>query len=191
MFLPLSEKIDNQKLFDNYELIKNDYHNFLNNGYFFDYSHEYNLTAMDDQFTGFVPVNNDYFWKVCPLIYNRKPITRMPNDVVNSFTTNLLLSLDVLPVLAVFSILEPQSEIDPHIDTDERISGFSYPNSVVKYHFSLDIPNDCSLVVGEENRTLKNKDLNPFDERTLHYAYNRSTLKRGVLISSYIRTELY
>lgn len=191
MFLPYSDKIDNQKLFDNYQLIKKDYHKFLDSNYFFDYSHEYNLTSMDDEFTGFVPVNNDYFWKVCPLIYNRKPINRMPIEVVSSFTTNLLMSLDVLPVLAVFSILEPHSEIDPHIDTDERIAGLSYPNSIVKYHFSLDIPDNCSLIVGNENRVLKDGDLNPFDERTTHYAYNKSSLRRGVLISSYIRSELY
>lgn len=191
MFLPLSNKIDSDKFFVNYQHIKQDYIKFRDNQYFFDYSHEYNLTSMDQNFTGFVPQNNNYFWKVCPLIYNRNLITRMPNDVVHSFTSKFLMSLSVLPVLAVFSILEPHSKIDPHIDTDERIDGLSYPNSVVKYHFSLDIPEKCGLIVGSEERILNDMDLNPFDERTTHYAYNYSSSRRGVLIVSYIRSDLY
>lgn len=193
MFLPLSEKIDNNKLFDNYEKIKNDYIKFRDNQYFFDYSHEYNLTSMDDNFEGFIPKKENYFWKVCPFIFNRKVIQRMPEEVRNCFTTNLIMSMDVLPVLAVFSILEPHSKIDPHIDTDERIAGLNSLNSVVKYHYSLDIPfsGQSGLVVGDKQVILKNKDLNPFDERTVHYAYNQSDQPRGVLILSYIRKELY
>ena len=110
------------------------------------------------------------------------------------------MSYEIKPILAVFSILEPGSEIDPHSDYDDMIvmkeSQILYPGvetSVVKYHYSLDIPEDgeSALIVGNEKRILKNKDLNPFDETTTHWAYNRSSRRRGVLIVSYLRQELY
>jgi aspartyl/asparaginyl beta-hydroxylase (cupin superfamily) len=202
MFLPLSDRIDNQKFFDGYQNIKNDYLNFRNEDYFFDYSHDYQLTSTTDFSKVTLPKSTGYFWQVCPLIYNKQILPIVPEEVRNSFTANLIMSFPVLPVLAVFSILEPHSDIDPHIDTDERIvmnENASYrPNqivmsSVVKYHFSLDIPTDgeCALIVGDEKRLLNNRDLNPFDERTTHYAYNHSSSRRGVLIVSYIRKDLY
>jgi hypothetical protein len=199
MFLPLSKEIDNQKLFDNVEKIKNDYLNFLNKDYFFDYSHDYNLTS-NENLEGFVPKKTDYFWKVCPIIFNKKIISFFSKDIQDCFTSSLIMSFDVLPVLATFSLLEPHSEIDPHIDTDDHIAMHNYNipvhlrrTSVVKYHLSLDIPDDgeSGLVVLNKKRVLKNGDLNPFDETNTHWAYNRSSKRRGVLIISYLKHELY
>jgi hypothetical protein len=202
MFLPLSEKIDSKKFLDNYDFIKKDYLTFRDKNYFFDYSHDYQLTASKDFSQLELPKSTGYFWQVCPLIFNRQVLPIVSKDIQESFTTQLIMSLEVLPVLAVFSILEPKSKIDPHIDTDERILMNNPPeytmpqmvmNSVVKYHFSLDIPKDgeSALIVGNEKRVLNDRDLNPFDERTTHYAYNQSSFRRGVLIVSYIRKELY
>ncbi len=202
MFLPLSDRINNQKIYESYDLIKKDYINFRDKNYFFDYSHDYELTSTTDFSKVVLPKSTGYFWQVCPLVYNKQILPIVPEDVKNSFTANLIMSFPVLPVLAVFSILEPHSDIDPHIDTDERIimnENASYRtnqivmSSVVKYHYSLDIPEDgeSALIVGEEKRILKNGDLNPFDERTTHYAYNHSSSRRGVLIISYIRKDLY
>lgn len=194
MFIdPDSSLLDTSIFKDNYGQIKEDYIKFRNYDFFIDYSHEYNLTASDD-FLGFVPtLTPDYPWKVCPLIFNRKEITRTPKQCRECFTTQLLLNQPIKPVLAVFSILEPGVELEPHSDGDERIDPKYMGSSVIKYHFALDIPSDgeCGLVVNDEQRILQNGDLNLFDEKiTQHYAYNSSANRRGVLIASYIRDEV-
>lgn len=187
-------KVDVSIFSDNYEDIKNDYIVFKNNPFFIDYSHTYDLTSLDGNFFGFIPsYTPDFPWKVCPLIFNRKPILRTPIQVQECKTVELLLNQSIKPVLAVFSILEPGVELEPHSDGDERIDKQYWHSSVVKYHFSLDIPSDgpSALVVNGEERILKNKDLNLFDEKlSEHYAYNKSSNRRGVLIASYIREEV-
>ncbi len=195
MFLPPSEKIDQSKFLNCYDQFRKDYLEFKDKDYFFDYSHAQSLTfnKIENAHNVVLPKSTGYFWQVCPIIFNKNIIPIVSKDVQESFTANILMSMSVLPVLAVFSILKPNSDIDPHIDTDEHIADLSYPNSVVKYHFSLDIPNDgeCALIVGNTKRILNNNDLNCFDERTTHYAYNHSNSERGVLIVSYIRKEIY
>ena len=191
---PELSKVDTSVFHLNFDKIKKDYIDFRDNNYFIDYSHTYNLTSLDGNFFGFVPTCTPEFpWKVCPLIFNRQKITRTPPEVQNSSTVDILLSQTIKPVLAVFSILEPGVELEPHSDGDERIDSHYWHSSVIKYHFSLDIPNDApsGLVVNEEERILQNGDLNLFDEKlSAHYAYNRSSNRRGVLIASYIREEV-
>lgn len=197
MFLIPSPKINYNLIIDSYDHILNDYINFLNNEYFFDYTHENNLTCsnVNDSQSISLPKSTGYFWQVCPLIYSKQIIPIVSSDIRNSFTSKLLMSLDVKPVLAVFSMLEPNSRITPHVDRDyhiQRSNGIFTNSSIVKYHFSLDIPNgECGLQVSDENRILKNKDLNIFDESNMHFAYNMSNSRRGVLIVSYVRSELY
>lgn len=187
-------KIDTSIFYDNYDIIKGDYFNFKSNPFFINYSHTYDLTSLDGDFVGFVPTYTpDFPWKVCPLIFNRQKILRTPLQVQQSETVRLLLSQPIKPVLAVFSILEPGVELNPHSDGDERIDSRYLQSSVIKYHFSLDIPSDgpSALVVNDEVRLLKNMDLNLFDEKlSAHYAYNKSSNRRGVLIASYIREEV-
>jgi hypothetical protein len=199
MFLSLSKIIDNDLLLDNYSNIRKDYNNFVSKDYLFDYSHDYNLVCNDlSQLK--TPEKTDYFWKVCPLIISGKPIPIVPQEVQSSFTTNFLLSFEVKPVLAVFSLLEPHSEVEPHFDTDDEIvmKNSHVPfhlrkTCVVKYHYSIDIPdgNQCGLTVLDETRILKNKDLNPFVETSMHSAFNRSDYRRGVLIISYLKHHIY
>tara|TARA_B110000977_G_C10884463_1_gene418855 strand:+ start:107 stop:724 length:618 start_codon:yes stop_codon:yes gene_type:complete len=197
-FLPVSDKLDFYKILNNYEKIKQDYLEFSNMGVHFDYSHEYDLTKDISELS--LPLNTGYFWQVCPLVFKREIVPFMPSFVYESFTTKLLMSLKIKPVLAIFSIFEPYSEIPSHIDMDDEIvcntKNIPYQEretSVVKYHLSLDIPsgNSCSLVVNNENKVLKNGDLNIFDETNPHWAYNQSPQRRGVLIVSYLRNELY
>lgn len=192
---PSLSRIDTSIFTDNYGQIKEDYIKMRNYDFFIDYSHTYDLTANpDDDFLGFVPtLTLDSPWKVCPLIFNRRFIKRTPKLCRECFTTELLLNQPIKPVLAVFSILEPGVELDPHRDGDQRIDPNYANSSVIKYHFSLDIPTngECGLVSNDEERILSNGDLNLFDEKQSdHYAYNSTAARRGVLIVSYIRDEV-
>jgi hypothetical protein len=187
-------KIDTKIFTDNFGAIREDYIKMRNYDFFIDYSHEYDLTAANDDFLGFIPtLTMEHPWKICPLIFNRKIIKRTPKQCQECFTTELLLNQPIQPILAVFSILEPGAELQPHSDGDERIDPRYSGSSVIKYHFALDIPSDgeCGLVVNDHQRLLSTGDLNLFDEKlTEHYAYNTSQNRRGVLIVSYIRDEV-
>jgi len=199
MFLPLSEKVDNQLILDSYDKIKEDYFNFLGDykKYFFDYQHSWDLNF---GWGSGLPKNTGYFWQVCPLIYGRYPVPGMiwHKEVEECFTTQMIASFKVRPILAIFSVLEPNGIVDPHSDYDDDLmssfDGIRKPGeTIVKYHLSLDIPDDgpCGLKVGGEERILKNRELNPFDERSTHSAYNKSSKKRGALIMSFARSEIY
>jgi hypothetical protein len=197
MFIdPKLSKIDIKIFTDNYTKIKEDYIKFRDSNFFFDYLHEYgkNATPNDDFYKEFVPSNTPEFpWKVCPMIHKRKPLCIVPKECRECFTTKLLMKQPIKPVLATFSILEPGAELEPHSDADENLDPKYCGSSVIKYHFSLDIPSDgkSALVVNNECRILNDGDLNLFDEKlSLHYAYNRSANRRGVLITSYIRAEV-
>ena len=173
MFINEATKIDTGIFTDNLEEIKKDYTRFRDMDYFFDYSHTYNLTADAGDFSNFTPKMTGYKWQVCPMIFNRRAIRVVPLEIRHSFTTDLLLSQEVKPVLAVFSILEPGAELDPHSDGDKRIDPQYWDSTVYKFHFALDVPEDgdSGLVCGGETRLLKNGDLNVFDEEGEHYAY--------------------
>tara|TARA_B100002019_G_scaffold289535_1_gene305355 strand:+ start:37 stop:642 length:606 start_codon:yes stop_codon:yes gene_type:complete len=192
---PSLSRIDTSIFTDNYGQIREDYVKMRNYDFFIDYSHTYDLTANPgDDFLGFTPtLTPDSPWKICPLIFNRRDIKRTPKLCRECFTTELLLNQPIQPVLAVFSILEPGVELEPHSDGDQRIDPNYANSSVIKFHFGLDVPpnGDCGLVVNGEKRVLENGDLNLFDEKlSSHYAYNQSASRRGVLIVSYIRDEV-
>jgi len=199
MFLPLSEKVDNQLILDSYDKIKEDYLNFLGDykKYFFDYQHSWDLNF---GWESKLPKNTGYFWQVCPLVYGRYPVPGLlwHKEIEECFTTKLIMSFKVKPILAIFSVLDPNGIVKPHADYDDELmasfDGIRKPGeTIVKYHFSLDIPDDgpCGLKVGGEERILKNCELNPFDERSTHSAYNKSSKRRGALIMSFARSEIY
>lgn len=196
MFIdPKLSKIDTKIFTDNYDRIREDYIKFRDSDFFFDYSHEYDLTSVDGESPVKFELSNTpgFHWKVCPVILKKKPLHIIPMECQKCFTTEILMKQPIKPVLATFSILEPGAELEPHSDGDENLDPKYYGSSVIKYHFSLDIPSDgeCGLVVNNECRILNNRDLNLFDEKlSLHYAYNRSANRRGVLITSYIRAEV-
>jgi len=194
MFLPLSEKINNSKLLDNFDIIRNDMISLWKEGYFSDYKHS--LDELRDS-----PTKTNVFWQVCPLMYKRKEWPNLSSRIKESNTLEIVKNLGVQPVLSIFSYIAPGGEVVPHTDHDDELVENSKDiphelrtNSVVKYHFSLDIPEDgeSALIVGDEKRILKNGCLNPFDETTIHTAYNHSpTTPRGALIISFLKTDLY
>lgn len=182
MFLIPSTKIDHRKLLDNFDTIKDEYSKIPLED-FFDYSDV--KSGMEEMINS--PKNTGTFWQVYPLINLMKP---WPDR--KSKTIDLLLDLGVIPLLSAFSILHPNSQIDPHEDHDEsKVEDDS--TTVVKYHLSVDIPNDgnSALIVNDESRILKNKDLNVFDESSTHWVYNRSSKIRGVLLISFLKKDLY
>jgi aspartyl/asparaginyl beta-hydroxylase (cupin superfamily) len=190
--MPLSTKINNSLFVDNYDAFKHDLLKFKDS-YFSDYKHS--LDELRD-----FPTRTGVFWQVCPLMYKRKEWPNLPPEIQSSETLKILKSLEVKPILAIFSYLAPNSDVIDHEDHDDELGEDTRhiphnlrTNSVVKYHFALDVPTvgDCALIVGDETRILKNKDLNAFDETTTHSAYNLSNAPRGVLIVSFLRSEIY
>jgi len=193
MFLNPSEKVNFDIILDNIDNISKDYFKFKEQDLFFDYTHN------RDEFL-VTPKKTDYFWQICPLMLDGEDFPNMPEEIKNCFTLKLLKELNVIPVIGSFSILNPGGEVVPHTDHDDEVREHTQhippserSNSVVKYHLSLDIPSDgeCALIVGDENRILHNGDINVFDETVTHSAYNRSQHKRGVLIISFLRSDLY
>ena len=177
-----------------FDLVKRDYKTFLEKGYNVDYQHEFDLTV--DDMT--LPENTGYFWQVIPLMLKGKPLDLMPEEVQNCDTVKMLQNQSVLPLVAVFSILEPNSQIDPHRDADDELvyNSRHLPLSkrkdhVVKYHLGIDVPEMCGLSVGGERRTLRNHTLNVFNETQEHYAWNQSNQRRGVLIVSYLHNDIF
>jgi aspartyl/asparaginyl beta-hydroxylase (cupin superfamily) len=147
-----------------------------------------------------LPKNTGYFWQVCPLIYGKHPIPSIfwHEEVEECFTTKMISSFKVKPILAIFSMIEPGGIVKPHRDhDDDLLVGFGYTKTgketIIKYHLSVDIPNDgeCSLTVAGQTRLLNNGDLNPFDETSEHSVVNTSTQRRGALIMSFLRSEIY
>lgn len=198
MFLQPSDKINTLEWHKNYQLIFDDFSTAMDIGYHFDYKHEIdisnpkNLNTIKKQLT-----QTDYFWQVSPLIYNREPIPFLPEKIKNCHTIKMLMDNNVKPIFAVFSVLAPHSEIDPHVDTDDEIvTGEKHipwqnrNNSIIKYHFGIDVPNDNYLVVNDNVKQIHENKLLCFDETNIHYAYNQNDKKRGVLIVSYLKSEL-
>jgi ornithine lipid ester-linked acyl 2-hydroxylase len=181
MFLKPSDKIDIQKLIDNFEIIRNDYLSILPDE-FYDYtSLRYGI---ENLLKG--TQNNNEDWQVYPLMYKFKPWQGR-----NLKTVEILQSLGVTPLLATFSKLAPNSEIPPHEDHDETVIG-DKTTTIIKYHVVVDAADDgeCAIGVGNETRIMKNGDLNIFDESMTHWVYNRSSKPRGVLIISFVRKDI-
>ena len=197
MFMPHSTKIDTQKIIDGFNHIKQDYLWSVENDYWIDYVHELDISGPVDPS---MLTRNGHFWTIVPLIFRREVFPFAPEYLKNSYTVNLLMSLEVKPVIAIFSMLAPHSDIDPHIDTDDEvvlntkhIPWDQRDTHVVKYHMGLDVHDDgpACLVVGDEEQQVEEGKLVAFDETITHYAYNHSSKKRGVLIVSYLHDELY
>ncbi|MGE5626407.1 MAG: aspartyl/asparaginyl beta-hydroxylase domain-containing protein [Bacillota bacterium] len=93
-------------------------------------------------------------------------------------TTRLLDSLP-LPKIeghapeALFSILQPGTQIPPH---------FGLANYKLVAHLPLIVPADCAIRVGNETRGWKEGECLVFDDSFQHEAWNRSQELRAVLI---------
>jgi hypothetical protein len=179
MFISSLPKLDHQGILDNFKIIQDEYRSITLDRYF---DYPYDDAGIDDLLKQ--PTNTEYFWQVYPLMYLYKPWPER-----SSQTIDLLMSLNIRPLLATFSILRPHSKIDKHQDHDESAVN-DFTTTVVKYHLTLDTISGAGLVVGDEDRPLKPGDLNIFDESIDHWAYNNSNKVRGVLIISFLRKDL-
>jgi aspartyl/asparaginyl beta-hydroxylase (cupin superfamily) len=181
MFLAPSNKVNIQKLKDNFEVIRNEYLS-LTPEDFYDY------TSLRSGIENLInkPENKGEFWQVYPLMYQMEPW-----QGVISPTVKVLLDLGVTPLLATFSKLAPRSEIPPHEDHDQAVVGDS-TDKVIKYHMVIDADptGECAIGVGNESRIMSNGDLNVFDESVTHWVYNKSDAYRGVLIISFLEKDL-
>lgn len=206
MFLPVSGKINTTLWEDSYTDIASEYKRTIDDGFHFDYKHEIDISELDISDPNNVEAmmaqmtKEGYFWQVTPLIFARQVVPIIPEYLQKSKTVEILMSERVKPVIAIFSTLAPKSEIDPHIDTDDEIvtGQKDIPHEerdthIVKYHMGLDVPTDgdSCLVVGDVTEKVEEGKVLAFDETITHYAYNRSTKKRGVLIVSYLFDEIY
>lgn len=75
---------------------------------------------------------------------------------------------------AFFSILRPGTYIPPH---------FGLSNLKLTVHLGLDIPANCAIKVGEEQRGWQPGEVLVFDDSFRHEAWNRSGQDRAVLIT--------
>lgn len=201
MFLPVSDKLNTQLWKDNCADIASEYKRSINDGFHFDYKHEIDISDPSDAQAIMSQMTKDgYFWQITPLIFARNVVPIIPEYLQKSKTVEILMSEKIKPVLAIYSTLEPKSEIDPHIDTDDEIvtGQKDIPHDerdthVVKYHMGLEVPSDgdSCLVVGDTTEKVEEGKILAFDETITHYAYNRSSQRRGVLIVSYLHDELY
>lgn len=196
MFIELSDKIDNDLIINSLEEIQKDYRWCIDNDFWFDYTHNIDLVDPNPDLL----TRNGEFWTVVPLILAGEVLDFIPERLQNSHTVKTLMGMDAKPVIAIFSMLEPNSDIDPHIDTDDEvvmgtkdIPWNERESSIVKYHMGVDVHNDgdARMVVGDASEKVSEGKLVAFDETITHYAYNHTSKKRGVLIISYLKHELY
>ena len=110
-------------------------------------------------------VNNN--WMNWGLYVDNKPLGY--NSKLCPITTSILSKIPGIQI-AGFSVMKPNSMINPHTDT----TGLKF-NSMA-YHLGLDVPNDgvCELFVDNKHMKEKNGKAFLFDATFLHYAKNTS-----------------
>jgi tetratricopeptide (TPR) repeat protein len=105
------------------------------------------------------------------------------NTDIAAFFYETLSALDQLPIYCLdenpfevfFSFLKPSQSIAPH---------FGQSNHALTVHLPLDIPPNCYLKVGSEERSWQQDEVLVFDDSFLHSAHNHSQQTRVVLIFS-------
>lgn len=179
MFLEPFPKLNHELLLDNFDTIKKDYHWVKENNLFVDYQ------SMDEMLNE--PQNTGHWWQAYPLIYNKEPWPGVDSKLK---TLKLMDELSVKPILATFSVLNSFSRINSHRDHDEHCIAGRDDTTVVKYHLGIDSNENCGMVVDDETREVVEGKFNIFDESTDHWAFNNSDSVRGVLILSFLRSDL-
>lgn len=182
MFLTPFNTLNHQVILDNYIILQRDYHWALDNGHFVDFN---SIDHSKD-----APTKTGYYWQMFPLIYNKKPWPHKDLDINHLNSLKIIEQLTVQPILATFSLLLPDSDIADHEDHDEDCIAGTTNTSVIKYHYGLSCYGDCGLRVGSAVERVENGKLNIFNESMTHSAYNHSQFKRGVLILSFLESDL-
>lgn len=184
MFLAPSTKFDSSYLLDNLKIFQKEYEQALSSNSFLDYSSvETGTKDMIDK-----PVNQNHEWQVYPLWYKFNP---WPHKEYLE-TIEILKKLQVTPLQAAFSKLLPNTLLPWHEDHDESTVDRN-DTTVIKYHLTLTESDSgsCGLENLDESRILKVGDLNIFDESETHRAYNYSDQERGVLLISFLRSDIF
>ena len=109
-------------------------------------------------------------WGVIPFMFFGQKYDNVCDKCTN--TWDLLKDIPGL-LTASFSVLSPGTEIVPH-------TGFT--DKVTRIHLGLKIPTDCALVVDNTKIEWKEGRCFFFDDTKQHYAYNRGSSERAILI---------
>jgi hypothetical protein len=182
MFLPYPKNINVKKIIDNLDIIKEDYFKLITKD-FYDYK---SVEKGIDSILNGPETTDDAKWQVYPLIFKYSP---WPDRI--NLTIKILENIGPYPLLATFSKLQPNNNIEPHQDHDETLVD-AYDTTVVKCHITLEstIGGDSTLTVGGETRILNAGDINFFDESVEHSVSNNGNTSRGVLLISWLRKDL-
>lgn len=184
MFLEPFNKNDVNIILENFNIFQKDYYDAVTEGNFLDYSSV--KTGIKDMIAN--PSNSNSHWQVFPLWYKFNPWEGRENLK----TIEVLKKLQIRPLQAAFSKLLPNTILPWHEDHDES-SVHRFDTSIIKYHLTLSNPGigDSGLEIKDkENRILKEGDLNIFDESMTHRAWNNSDKERGVLLISFLRSDI-
>ena len=116
--------------------------------------------------------NND--WKNWGLMY--KDVALGKNAELCPLTTAMLNTIPGIRI-AGFSLMTPNSVIDPHTDT----TGIKYGS--LAYHLGIDVPDkdSCFLIVNGEKKSEENGKVIIFDSTYIHSAYNITDKERCIL----------
>jgi aspartyl/asparaginyl beta-hydroxylase (cupin superfamily) len=88
-------------------------------------------------------------------------------------THTLLRACPIGPGDAMFSVLAPRAQIEPHHGVD---------NLTWTVHLGLDVPHGATLVVGGDARAWREGEWLVFDDSYRHSARNDSDARRGILL---------
>ena len=150
------------------------------------YTHVFNPECINKTNPGFKienrDNNNDNCWRS---IYLKKG-GKIQEDMLQYFGKTINLLKDKQIHNAIFSILDPDVEIPPHV---------GYYKGYLRYHLGIDIPNNniadtskkAYIVCGGEKYIWKQGDGILFDDMYLHYVKNPSNKRRAVLYLDVIR----
>jgi hypothetical protein len=123
-------------------------------------------------------------WSMIPLIRNGRVVEEFASSCPRTMQLARALDLPDIPLISpslYFSVLEPNSRIEPHI---------GITNARIIAHFPLIVPEDCGFRVGGEMRRWEPGKALIFDDMTTHEAWNDSDRIRVVLIADLWRPEL-
>lgn len=102
-------------------------------------------------------------------------VSSMFPETLNALSSLPIYRLNENPFEVFFSFLKSQQSIAPH---------FGQSNHALTVHLPLDIPANCHLKVGSEERSWLEDEVLIFDDSFLHSAHNQSEQTRVVLIFS-------
>jgi hypothetical protein len=123
-------------------------------------------------------------WSMIPLMRNGAVVEEFASSCPHTMEAARLLDLPSLGLISpslYFSVLEPNSRIEPH-------TGITNARLIV--HFPLIVPDRCGFRVGGETRQWETGKALIFDDMTEHEAWNDSDRARVVLIADLWRPEL-